>query len=107
MTDDQGVVAWEGIYKPFGEAEVHSKSSVANNFRFPGQYYDQETGLHYNYHRYYDPTTGRYLTADPIGLQGGMNLFAYSDNNPTRWMDPLGLARYRVYWHLKTVVYLD
>jgi len=62
MTDDQGVVVWEGIYKPFGEAEVHPKSSVVNNFRFPGQYYDQETGLHYNYHRYYDSRTGRYLT---------------------------------------------
>jgi RHS repeat-associated protein len=58
-------VVWEGIYKPFGEAKVHPKSSVTNNFRFPGQYYDQETGLHYNYHRYYDPRTGRYLTVDP------------------------------------------
>jgi RHS repeat-associated protein len=81
---------------------VHPKSSVTNNFRFPGQYYDQETGLHYNYYRYYDPRTGRYLTPDPIGLVGGINPFAYSDNNPTLWIDPFGLARYRVYWHLKT-----
>lgn len=56
-----------------------------------GQYFDQETGLHYNYHRYYDPATGRYLTPDPIGLAGGVNLFAYSYNNPLNLIDPWGL----------------
>ena len=61
------------------------------NFRFPGQYYDQETGLHYNYHRYYDPNTGRYLTPDPIGLDGGINLFLYSRNNPINKIDIYGL----------------
>jgi RHS repeat-associated protein len=59
--------------------------------RSPGQYYDQEKGLHYNYHRYYDPKTGRYLTPDPIGLRGGINLFAYVGNNPTGYVDPSGL----------------
>jgi RHS repeat-associated protein len=110
MTDDQGVVAWEGIYKPFGETEVHPKSSVANNFRFPGQYYDQETGLHYNYHRYYDPKTGRYLTPDPshavqprgigipyflpsiLHLPQELNLYPYVQNNPTNLADFEGLA---------------
>ena len=56
-----------------------------------GQYYDEETGLHYNYHRYYDPKTGRYLTPDPIGLGGGINLFVYASNNPINAIDPFGL----------------
>jgi RHS repeat-associated protein len=57
----------------------------------PGQYYDQETGLHYNYFRYYNPQTGRYVTPDPIGLEGGINLFAYVENNPVNLIDPYGL----------------
>ena len=61
------------------------------NFRLAGQYFDAETGLHYNYHRYYDPATGRYLAADPIGLAGGINLFAYTENNPLNGIDPYGL----------------
>ena len=92
MTDNTGIVAWEADYKPFGEATVNPNSTVVSNFRFPGQYYDSETGLHYNYHRYYDPQTGRYLTPDPIGLIGGINPFAYADNNPINGADVAGLA---------------
>ena len=91
MTDNTGTVVWEGEYKPFGEAEVNPNSTVVNNFRFPGQYYDTETGLHYNYHRYYDPGTGRYLRPDPIELVGGINLFTYCLNNPISATDPYGL----------------
>ncbi len=91
MTDATNTVVWEATYSPFGEASVNPNSSVVNNFRFPGQYYDKETGFHYNWHRYYDPTTGRYLTPDPIGLAGGINLYGYVQNNPVNLTDPLGL----------------
>jgi len=91
LTDDTGKVVWEAEYKPFGEADVNQNSEVVNNIRLPGQYFDQETGLHYNYHRYYDPMTGRYLTPDPIGLAGDIHLFSYVSNNPVMNIDPLGL----------------
>jgi RHS repeat-associated protein len=91
LTDSTNTLVWEAVYIPFGEAEVNTHSTVVSNFRFPGQYYDSETGLHYNYHRYYDPSTGRYLTPDPIGIDAGINLFAYVENNPTNDTDPYGL----------------
>jgi RHS repeat-associated protein len=108
MTDDTGTIVWEAAYKPFGEASVNAKSTVVNNFRLPGQYYDEETGLHYNYHRYYDALVGRYLKPDPsLNLNSSANipfalhqllvtpqdrnLFSYVGNNPTNFIDPLGL----------------
>ena len=96
LTDATGNVVWEAEYKPFGDATVNSNSTVVNNFRFAGQYFDEETGLHYNWHRYYDPKTGRYLTPDPIGLEGGdLNLYVYVSNNPVNYSDPYGLQRSR------------
>jgi RHS repeat-associated protein len=91
LTDAAGTVVWESWYDPFGEGHVHPSSSVVNNHRLPGQYFDQETGLHYNYHRYYDPKTGRFITADPIGHAGGMNLYLYVRDNPANLTDPRGL----------------
>ena len=58
---------------------------------FPGQYFDQESGLHYNYFRSYDPSTGRFVSSDPVGLGGGLNLYAYAGADPVNYMDPLGL----------------
>jgi RHS repeat-associated protein len=100
LTDDSQTIAWKAVYTLFGEA-VPSIQTVENPFRFPGQYYDPETGLHYNYFRYYNPQTGRYITPDPIGLEGGINLFAYTDNNPSRFIDPSGL--FESPWYLMWV----
>jgi RHS repeat-associated protein len=91
LTDDTQTIVWKAVYTPFGNA-VASIQTIENPFRFPGQYYDSETGLHYNYFRYYNPQTGRYINPDPIGLEGGINLFAYVVN-PINWIDPEGLVR--------------
>ncbi len=66
------------------------KRDITNNIRFQGQYFDEETGLHYNRYRYYSPYVGRFISKDPIGLLGGSNVYAYAPN-PIDWVDPLGL----------------
>ena len=75
VVDSSGTLVWDADYMPFGEVAVNVES-VGNQFRFPGQYYDAETGLHYNYHRYYELRIGRYIRIDPIGIEGGINLYS-------------------------------
>ena len=90
MTDSSKAIVWDAVFTPFGK--VHSITGTAtNNQRFPGQYVDQETGYSYNYFRDYDPTTGRYIQSDPIGLRGGLNTYGYVGGNPVSRFDYFGL----------------
>ena len=90
IVDESGDTLWQGDYTSFGEV-AETINLVDNNLRFAGQYQDQESGLYYNYFRYYDPELGRYITSDPIGLNGGMNTYLYANVNPLIYADPYGL----------------
>ncbi|ENQ9596573.1 RHS domain-containing protein [Enterobacter hormaechei] len=99
VTDERSAVRWSGQYGSFGEVRHQSEgfSRLVNRtamahqpLRYAGQYADGETGLHYNLFRYYDPQVGRFIVQDPIGLNGGWNLYQYAPN-PLGWIDPLGL----------------
>jgi RHS repeat-associated protein len=86
LTDANQAIVWSADYDPFGEATVTQQAFFDNPLRFPGQYFDVETGLHQNWKRDYDPSIGRYLQPDPIGLGDGPNVYAYVGNNPiSRW----------------------
>ncbi|WP_211233814.1 RHS repeat domain-containing protein, partial [Comamonas composti] len=99
LTDAQGKTIWEADYGAFGRARVDAGSTTSNHIRFPGQYHDEETGLHYNRYRYYEPETGRYLSKDPIGLEGGINKFGYVSGSPLLIIDPLGLVEGVDQWY--------
>ncbi|WP_230669537.1 RHS repeat-associated core domain-containing protein [Pseudomonas fluorescens] len=90
LTDYSGEIMWSANYRAYGNLAALDVSEIDNPLRFQGQYFDAETGLHYNRHRYYNPGTGRFLTPDPIKLAGGLNNYQYVPN-PTGWVDPLGL----------------
>ena len=90
MTDPSGTVIWDRDALPFGQTASLTGTGELP-LRFPGQYYDDETGLYYNYFRDYDPSTGRYIQSDPIGLAGGFNIYAYVGGNPINVIDPYGL----------------
>jgi RHS repeat-associated protein len=99
LTDTQNRVRWRWDHAdPFGATTANEDADndfqpLKYNLRFPGQYYDAETGLHYNYYRDYDPQTGRYVQSDPIGLRGGINTFAYVDSSPVAYVDEVGLQK--------------
>ena len=94
MTDSQGKVIWLGRYDAWGGLHYDRHLAQQNQghqpFRLQNQYLDQETGLHYNFLRYYEPITGRFITQDPIGLAGGNNLYRF-EGTVQNQIDPLGL----------------
>ena len=110
LVQSDGQVAWQWAYSAFGEEQptiasnrfantalnqsfgTTSVPAVTFNLRYPGQYFDQESGLHYNLNRSYDSGRGRYTQADPIDLHGGWNRFSYVGQNPLSFTDPEGLA---------------
>jgi len=91
-------VVWRAVYRAWGnklrieQAAVENTEPVYQPLRYQGQYFDAETGLHNNRFRYYDPDAGRFVSHDPIGLAGGVNLYQYAPN-PLSWVDPLGLSK--------------
>ncbi|RBC21654.1 type IV secretion protein Rhs, partial [Xanthomonas oryzae pv. oryzae] len=90
LIDSSGGVVWSEIYSAWGCFDKRFAGEVENPLRFQGQYFDSETGLSYNLHRYYDGNMGGYINQDPLRLNGGINLYGYGVN-PLQWIDPLGL----------------
>ncbi|MDP5143335.1 RHS domain-containing protein [Rheinheimera baltica] len=90
LTDSDNNIVWQANYSVFGKATV-TVNKIDNPIRFQGQYYDSESGLHYNHFRYYAPQTGRFISQDPIGLLGSINHYQYAPNH-INWIDPLGLC---------------
>ncbi|QEY27176.1 hypothetical protein D0T92_06220 [Neisseria zalophi] len=95
MTDKDGNLLWFGKYKGWGKLEEETNiSNTHQPFRLQNQYCDTETGLHYNFFRYYEPECGRFVNQDPIGLTGGENFYLFAFNS-SYWIDPLGLVKWR------------
>ncbi|WP_444929710.1 RHS repeat domain-containing protein [Microbulbifer sp. SSSA002] len=91
LTNQEGEVVWSVAYKSYGNIALAHKSQIEQSIRFQGQYFDEETGLHYNRFRYYDPEVGEFTQQDPVGLLGGSNSYQYVPN-PVEWVDPSGLT---------------
>nr|WP_217443027.1 RHS repeat-associated core domain-containing protein [Burkholderia diffusa] len=95
MHDASGKIVWEARYRPTGGAECIGPQ-IVQPIRLQGQYYDDESGLNYNRYRYHDPTTGYFVSQDPVGLVGGINLYRFAPN-AFEWIDPFGRENIRVY----------
>jgi RHS repeat-associated protein len=93
VTDASQAKTWDVVNDPWGNALPLSTPTIAQDLRLPGQVSQVESGLFQNWNRDYDPTLGRYIQADPIGLAGGGNVFGYVEGNPLFWADPLGLRK--------------
>ena len=101
ISDNTDKVIWRWDSDPFGTTAAVEDPDLDGvkftyNLRFPGQYYDKETNLNYNYFRDYDPSMGRYVESDPIGLDGGINTYAYVGSGPLLLVDPQGLATEKI-----------
>ena len=99
VTDEAGNIVWKAHYTPFGRAIIE-KANITLNVRLQGQYYDQETNIHYNNYRYYDPDTGRYTTPDPLGVNGDLNNYVYANANPLQLTDSLGLYHTDMHYYM-------
>jgi RHS repeat-associated protein len=93
VSDGTGTVIWQWAYQgnPFGEQQPTSTTGYVLNLRYPGQYYDAESGFVHNGFRDYDPPSGRFVQSDPSGFNGGISLYVYGLNNPLMYVDPSGL----------------
>lgn len=96
--NSRGQQTWKGVSEAFGKTQLDTTNQITMNLRFPGQYYDQEIGLHYNGFRNYNPNIGRYIQADPMGLTDGINIYGYGRINPLLYIDPYGL------WSLRDIL---
>ncbi|HEY0015357.1 MAG TPA: RHS repeat-associated core domain-containing protein [Longimicrobium sp.] len=94
LSDAAGQIVWTADFEAYGRARIISEI-IVNPLRSPGQYYDEETGLHYNRFRYYAPELGRYISHDPLSFLAGLNTYAYCSNDPINFADPLGLINWK------------
>jgi RHS repeat-associated protein len=100
MTDSDQHIVWQADVAPWGQAKIQSKDGSTLNLRLPGQYYDAETGLHDNFHRTYNPATGRYLQPDPLGYLDGPDPYSYVQGDPINKIDPLGLYQSDIHYYM-------
>ena len=106
LSNGTGTISQTYGYDAFGK-QTSSSGSLTNPFQFTGREFDSETSLYFNRARYYDPQTGRFLTEDPIGFDGGINFYAYVLNNPASFVDPFGLKLCKVFLPGLGNTYLD